>query len=179
MNKQTFALQLFPFSPAVADLQIVGNISRNENLLTINYQLLGNIKEIAIAPPSNIPARKHELWSETCFEFFFGVKNSPEYWEFNLSPTGNWNIYRFDGYRQGMQEETAFATLPFSVQHLSNSFAIALNINLAPIIPPEASLEIAITTVIKHTDGALTYWALTHPGAVADFHHRDSFIIEL
>ena len=25
----------------------------------------------------------------------------------------------------------------------------------------------------------LTYWALTHPGAQADFHRRDSFQVEL
>ncbi|AFY35048.1 DOMON-like domain-containing protein [Calothrix sp. PCC 7507] len=179
MNEQTFSLQPFPFSPAEPDLKIVGSISRNANLLVINYLLLGDIKKVAIAPPSDTPARKHQLWANTCFEFFIGVKNSPQYWEFNLSPTGKWNVYRFDGYRQGMQEETAFAALPFSVQHFSDSLAIALNVNLAQIIPPENPVEVAITTVIKHTDGELTYWALTHPGTEADFHQRDSFTIEL
>jgi hypothetical protein len=179
MNEQIFSLQLFPCTPALADLKIAGDISRNENQLTINYALLGDFKEIIITAPSDRPARKHELWVDTCFEFFLGVKNSAQYWEFNLSPTGDWNVYRFGGYRQGMQEETAFAALPFSVQNISDSLAIALNINLDQIVPADQALEVAITTVIKHNDGTVTYWALTHQGAEADFHRRDSFIIEL
>ena len=65
--------------------------------------------------PADMPARRDRLWEETCFEFFLAVKNSPRYWEFNLSPAGHWNVYRFADYRQGMQEEPAFASLPFSV----------------------------------------------------------------
>lgn len=179
MNEQTFSLQPFPFTPALVDLKIAGDISRNENRLMINYVLLGDIKEVALSAPSDIPARKHELWADTCFEFFLGVKNFPQYWEFNLSPAGDWNIYHFDDYRQGMREEAAFRTLPFSVQHLSDSLAIALNMNLDQMVPVDQGLEVAITTVIKHRDGEITYWALTHRGAEADFHRRDSFIIEL
>jgi hypothetical protein len=183
MNKQTFSLQPFGASEP-PNLKIEGNISRNENLLSISYALVGDIKEVEIAAPSNTPARKHELWEHTCFEFFFGVKNSPQYWEFNLSPAGDWNIYHFDDYRQGMVEETSLTKLPFSVNQLSDGLTLAIDVdldklNINKIIPPEQALEIAITSVIKGKDGEVTYWALTHPGAEADFHRRDSFVIEL
>ncbi len=108
-----------------------------------------------------------------------GIKNSQQYWEFNLSPAGHWNIYRFNGYRQGMQEETAFTTLPFIVQNQSDTFVLALNMDLSGIVSEEQGLEVAITTVIKHRDGEVSYWALTHQGKEADFHLRDSFMIEL
>ena len=36
-----------------------------------------------------------------------------------------------------------------------------------------------IAAVIKLAGGELTYWALTHPGPAADFHRRDSFVVEL
>ncbi|QIR39225.1 DOMON-like domain-containing protein [Tolypothrix sp. PCC 7910] len=179
MNHQLFSLQPFPGTKKFPDVKIAGNIARHSNNLTIQYSLLGDIKEIAITPPSATPLRKHGLWQNTCFEFFIGVRNSPQYWEFNLSPCGDWNIYRFDDYRQGMQEEAAFSTLPFMVQQQAESVEINLNLDLDKIISTEQALEVAITTVIKTQDGDVTYWALTHRGAEADFHLRDSFILEL
>jgi hypothetical protein len=158
---------------------ITGNIERNGNKLTIQYALTGELKEIAIAPPSNTPTRQDELWQDTCFEFFLGIKNSPEYWEFNLSPCGNWNVYHFDGYRQGMQEELAFSSLPFKVKNPGNSLKLILDVDLAKIVSEDQLIDVAIATVIKQINGEITYWALTHRGAEADFHLRDSFIIEL
>ncbi len=175
MNGQTFSLQ--PFSGTeLPDFNISGNITRNVNQLTIRYILSGNLQDLAIAPRSNTPVRKHELWANTCFEFFLGIPHSTRYWEFNLCPSGNWNVYRFDGYRQGMQEETAFTTLPFSVQSQSDSLALTLNVDLEQI--SRQPLEVAITTVIN-LNSQVTYWALTHTGIEADFHLRDSFIIKL
>ena len=186
MSNQTFSLQPFPSTESFANLKITGNISRNANQLTICYNLGGDLKKIALAKPtegiaslSNAPSRKCKLWEDTCFEFFLSIKNSQRYWEFNLSPGGHWNIYRFDGYRQGMQEETAFEKLPFSVQNQADSLALALNVDLDKIISVEQAIEVSITTVIKYGDSEVIYWALTHRGAEADFHLRDSFIVEL
>jgi hypothetical protein len=179
MNDQTFFLQPFPSADLVSGLKIAGNIARNGNLLIISYALLGNIKEVVVTPRDDTPSRLHELWENTCFEFFLGIQNSDNYWEFNLSPSSDWNVYRFDAYRQGMQEETAFTTLPFSVHHSSDCLAIALDIDLDKIVSAQTALDVAITTVIKHSDDTVTYWALTHSGVEADFHLRDSFIVEL
>ncbi|BAY73616.1 hypothetical protein NIES25_00240 [Nostoc linckia NIES-25] len=179
MNSQTFSLQPFTSSESLANLEITGNISRNINQFSIGYTVTGDLKEIVVASPSNTPSRKHQLWEDTCFEFFFGIKNSPQYWEFNLSPAGHWNVYRFDGYRQGMREETALTILPFNVKNQPDKLLLTLNIDLDKIISPEQIIEVAITTVIKYRNGGITYWALTHRGAEADFHLRDSFILEL
>ncbi|WP_375468681.1 DOMON-like domain-containing protein [uncultured Nostoc sp.] len=179
MNDQTFSLQPFLSTKSLPNLKIAGNIARNSNQLAICYMLEGGFKEIAIATPSNTRSRKHELWEDTCFEFFVGIKDSARYWEFNLSPAGHWNVYRFNAYRQGMQEETAFTILPFSVQNQADGLALVLEVDLNKIVSAKQEIEVAITTVIKHRDGEVTYWALTHRGAEADFHLRDSFIIEL
>ncbi|PMB10887.1 hypothetical protein CI592_04150, partial [Fischerella thermalis CCMEE 5328] len=88
MNKQKFSLQPFPTDKSLPNLQITGNIRRYGNQLSLCYTLSGDLEEIAIAPLSNTPQRKHELWEDTCFEFFLGIKNSQQYWEFNLSPAG-------------------------------------------------------------------------------------------
>ncbi len=179
MNDQRFSLQPFSFANSLLSLKIAGNIARRSNKLAIRYELLGHLAELVIPASADILARKNELWEETCLEFFLGVKSSPQYWEFNLSPAGHWNVYRFEDYRQGMQEEMVFTSLPFSVQNQSDSLSLALELNLDKIVQADQALEAAITTVIKPREGEVTYWALTHCGSQADFHRRDSFIIEL
>lgn len=174
-----FILQPFPTTQPLPNIQIIGNITRNEHKLNLDYTLKGNLAEIDIAPPSDTPTRKDELWQDTCFEFFLGIKDTPEYWEFNLSPSGNWNIYRFTGYRQGMAEEAAFTELPFRVERRLDNFALSLDLDLAKIVLAEAAIEVAITVVIKSKNGEVSFWALTHRGAVADFHLRESFAVEL
>lgn len=163
----------------LSNLKITGDIARRANTLALGYELLDPLAEVVLPPLADKPARKNELWQETCFEFFLGIKNFEQYWEFNLSPAGHWNIYHFDAYRQGMQEEVAFMSLPFSIQNQSDALLLALKLDLAKLVQADQTLAVAISTVIKHRDGEVTYWALTHPGLQADFHRRDSFIVEL
>ncbi|AFY41165.1 DOMON-like domain-containing protein [Nostoc sp. PCC 7107] len=179
MNEQKFSLQPFKSGNLLPNVQITGNIARNDHQLTITYNLRGDLTEIIIASPSDTPTRKDELWQDTCFEFFVGLKDSQRYWEFNLSPAGHWNLYRFAGYRQGMQVETAFTFLPFSVEHQAEILTLNLDVDLAKIVPSEQAIDVAITTVVKQKNHQVSYWALAHTGAEADFHLRDSFFIRL
>ena len=177
MSDQIFSLQPFSQTPP-SDLEIIGTVARRANVLTISYSLLGDLADVAIAPPAT-PTRQSQLWEATCFEFFLGTKNDKQYWEFNLSPAGHWNIYCFDDYRQGMKEETAFPTLPFSVQTEPDALSIALKLNLGAVFAASQALEMAIAAVVKHTNGDSSYWALKHPGKEPDFHLRDSFTLKL
>ncbi|MBE9006143.1 DOMON-like domain-containing protein [Fortiea sp. LEGE XX443] len=179
MNEQKFSLQPFASDNLLPDVQITGNIARNAHQLAVTYNLLGDLTEIIIASPSDTPTRKHELWEDTCFEFFVGIVDSQRYWEFNLSPAGHWNVYRFDGYRQGMQEETAFTNLPFLVEHQANLLALNLSVDLTKIVSSEPAIDVAITTVVKQKSSQISYWALAHKGTEADFHLRDSVLILL
>jgi hypothetical protein len=179
MNSRNFSLT--PFLPAglLSNLEIMGSISRSLNTFTITYALLGPLSDILIPAPAEIPARKNALWEETCFEFFLAPENSDRYWEFNLSPAGHWNVYRFTSYRQGMQEEPAFTSLPFSVYRQPDALRLSLKLDLASVIPENQRLQIAVSAVIKALNGKTTCWSLTHPGPQADFHRRDGFILEL
>jgi hypothetical protein len=177
MSDQIFSLQPFPQTPPT-DLEVIGTIARRANVLTIAYSLLGDLADVEIAPAAD-PTRQGKLWEATCFEFFLGTKNDKHYWEFNLSPTGHWNVYSFDDYRQGLKEETAFPILPFSVQVEPDALSLALKVNLGAIVPATQALEVAIATVVKHRNGDRSYWALKHPGKEPDFHLRDSFTLKL
>jgi hypothetical protein len=179
MNGRSFSLQPFPYASPPPEGEITGGVARRGHKLTIRYALRGRLGGVAIPPPAQKPARKHGLWEETCFEFFLALKNSPRYWEFNLSPAGHWNVYRFSGYRQGMEEETAYTSLPFRVQTREDSLLLDLELEAAKIVPADRPLEVAVTAVIRLAGGEVSYWALTHHGSEADFHRRDSFIMAL
>jgi hypothetical protein len=179
MNWQSFALE--PFLPGNLRLpfQITGRLARRGQALNIRYALRGPRSQAALPAPAAAPARRHGLWQETCFEFFLGIKDAPGYWEFNLSPGGDWNVYRFRDYREGLAEEPALTSLPFSVTAEENGIRLDLAVDLAAILPAARTLEVGLAAVIKLRDGALTYWALTHPGPRPDFHRRESFIAVL
>jgi len=173
-------ISLQPFSSAAPNLQLTATMERNrENTLTLHYHLQADGSQLVIPSPASHPTRRHGLWETTCFEFFLGLTGDDRYWEFNLCPNGDWNVYRFDRYRQGMVEEAAIATLPFTVDVRSDVITLALTCSLAPLVPIPQSLQAAITTVIAQPDGNITYWAVAHCGSEADFHRRDSFVVSL
>ncbi|MBU6429762.1 MAG: DOMON-like domain-containing protein, partial [Cyanobacteria bacterium REEB65] len=120
-----------------------------------------------------------ELWEQTCFECFLASSGRPGYWEFNLSPAGHWNVYRFDSYRAGMQDETAFEALPFSVFSRPGFCEVAATISMLDLGVAERSWQLAIATVVAQVSGGTSYWALAHPGDRPDFHHPESFLVQL
>ena len=179
MSPRSFTLQPFPGEAPPFPLEITGTIARHGTMLTWRCELKGDLQELSLPQPADRPARRDGLWQETCFEFFLAYSNLPPYWEFNLSPAGHWNVYGFRAYRQGMRPEAALEALPFSVVRASASLILTLEVDLASLIPAGQSLDVAGAAVIKDRNGALTYWALTHPGPRPDFHRRDAFVITL
>jgi len=179
MTPRSFTLRPFLPAPRLPALEIVGTISRHGQALSLGYELKGDLAAVMIPEPAAKPTRRPGLWEATCFELFLAPRNSRGYWEFNLSPGGHWNVYSFEAYRQGMLEEQGFASLPFSVQSSFDSWRLALEVDLTPIISPAQDLDAALSAIITGKHGEVTYWALTHPGEQPDFHRRDSFIIEL
>jgi len=176
---KSFTLIPYP-APNLPALEITGTVARIDNHVAVHYVVRGDdVQNILLPAPSSMPARKDDLWKATCFEFFLAIKNQPQYWEFNTSPSGNWNVYAMDAYRQvNMRAEIVFTQLPFEFKKTNAGVFLAISVDLNPIIQPENILEIGITTIIQTNDDGESYWALAHPGQNADFHLRDSFIIK-
>jgi hypothetical protein len=179
MKERTFSLKPFSAADTIPDLKIIGSIIRHSGMLEVRYILTGPLSEIVIPKLSDRPLRKNRLWEETCLEFFLGPVNSEHYWEFNLSPSGDWNVYHFRAYRNGMREESAFSSLPVTVSSRRDSFRLSTKINLDKIVPSDQRFDVGISAVIKPTQGGVTYLALAHTGKDPDFHRRSSFILEL
>jgi hypothetical protein len=174
-----FALQPFPTTSKLPQIEINGRVNRKDQMLSIEYQLFGDLNAISIAPPVSTPSRQSHLWEATCFEFFIGIPGDRNYWEFNLSPSGDWAVFALDDYRQGLRDELAFSSLPFKVDLYPNYITLSLEFDLSELILAEQDLEMSVTTVTKSSQDELSYWAIDHSGKEADFHLRDSFAIKL
>jgi hypothetical protein len=178
---QTFELSPYPVDD-LPEIEIVGTVKRIGNQLSLCYEVRGDVGSILIPPPS-IPARKDDLWTATCFEFFLAVPGTSGYWEFNMSPSGEWNVYCMDEYRRvGFREESAIRQMPFQFQKMETGLSLDIVMDLSPMIRSEQKIEIGISAVIQTMDQKETHWALSHPNEWAlqpDFHLRESFVLEV
>jgi hypothetical protein len=176
MTGQSFSLIPFP-APNLPEITITGTISRQNGVLALHYSLAGNIEAVLLPPPSEQPRRKDELWKTTCFEFFLAINDQPQYWEFNMSPSGDWNIYHMDSYRRiGFREETSIPRLPFEGWEEAEAFILDAAVDLTPVLPADQCVQVGITAIVRAKDSSETYWALRHPASHADFHLKESFI---
>jgi hypothetical protein len=179
----TFALQPFEKTAETTDLAIAATVTRNHDLLSISYCLTGDLSQVVIPSASKSPYRKDRLWEQTCFEFFLAVgheqNRSTSYWEFNLSPTGDWNVFALQGYRQGLSEEAAFSAMPFTRRTLAEALHLDLSVNIGSLIESAQPWRLGISTVLLLRSQRESFWAIAHPAPEADFHHPDGFIIQL
>ncbi|EKV00959.1 hypothetical protein Lepto7375DRAFT_3097 [Leptolyngbya sp. PCC 7375] len=164
---------LKPFEP-VSNLVISGRVVRAQSSLTVEYTLTGAVEDLKLPPTdSETPSRRDHLWENTCFEVFIGIPDSSRYWEVNASPNGDWNVYRFDDYRQAMVAEPACSKIASTWQPLTKGYYLTLELPTDDWLAIDQPLELGISTVIK-TD-SVSHWALDHTGQEPDFHRRDSF----
>lgn len=126
-----------------------------------------------VLPETVSPVRTDGLWRTTCFESFWMPGGGDSYFEFNLSPSGAWAAYAFDGYRLGMRD----LSLPVAPRIEREGDAFEADIDLSAIPPGRA--RIGLSAVIEEIDGTKSYWALRHPPGPPDFHHPDCFALEL
>lgn len=179
MTAQSFALIPFP-APYIPEISITGQITRRDGMLHLRYSLNGEIGNIFLPFSSAQPERKGELWKNTCFECFLSRRDQPEYWEINISPSGDWNVFHMDAYRRvGFREEMSVQMLKFEAREEREAFILDASFALHAIISEHETLDIGVTAIIQAKGGKETYWALTHLASQADFHLKASFLLAL
>jgi hypothetical protein len=172
-------MQLEPFDP-FSDLSIDAKLNPHSKGFTLTFELTGSSLALVQFPlPSEKPSRKDELWKETCFECFFSVGGSNRYYEFNGSPSGDWALYAFDDYRQGMKHQIFASTSihPVLVRWEREDHRLICEWNI-PRFTEEFLDGAGITSVIRTAD-TVSYWAIRHAGEKPDFHLKRSFIHRL
>lgn len=181
------ALQCHPATPApvvrALDVRAALNAAGD---LELAYCLRGDMVRLRI-PERGAPERTDGLWEHTCFEVFVGAPGHAAYREFNFSPSGQWAAYAFADYRerdQALEDALVQVAAPRIVARLSAG-RLELEASLAAAVlptPTEGTLLLAVAAVVEATDlvdGCHSYWALRHPAARPDFHHRDGFVLPL
>ena len=182
MADQSFTLK--PWNAAFNDFTITGCIRRPKDRLSIRFEVAGDLSLIAIPEPSENRCRKNRLWEKTCFEFFVGIGNMPAYWEFNLSPSGDWNVFRFKDYRNEnsgnrLEEEGGYRSLAIRTRMDTECFLLDLDLDLGRIAPPDLILEIGVACVIELKNSEVRFFALNPAGPKPDFHRRSDFMIKI
>jgi len=144
------------------------------DLIVLRYMLAGALDLIAI-PELRSSERADELWRHTCFEAFIALGDGA-YYEFNASPSTQWALYRFDGYRAGMEIAHALPHPELTIERGAGRFDLTTRLRM-PGLPHTARM--GLSAVIEAADGAKSYWSLKHPEGKPDFHHADGFALEL
>jgi hypothetical protein len=173
-----FALVCHPQTPTLTVDAITVQLTRgHKGAVKLCYSVHGDIRQIDLPSPLDA-ARTDGLWQHSCFEMFVRPDGRQGYCEFNFSPSSQWAAYGFDGYRNGMAEMEGM--VPPEISMLSTpkrlDMHVSLSVGLLAVWP---EWHVGLSTIIEEKDGTKSYWALSHPAGVADFHDQDCFIAKL
>ena len=176
----TILLEPHPDSPAEpVDRISVECATPTRSELRLTYVLDGETGDIAIPEARPIPRRQDGLWQTTCFELFLRVEESPGYWEFNFSPSGDWAAYRFSDYRDGMTSPALTRSPRIEFERAARQLVLRAEIDLAPLaleLPAARELHGIFSAIVEGPSGTQSYWASKHPAGKPDFHHPDNFV---
>jgi hypothetical protein len=146
--------------------------------LSLRFRVSGDISRIRV-PERVRPSRADELWRTTCFEAFV-AKQGGGYCELNLSPEGRWEAYEFTAYRDGMYAHPGVEMRDPERTMDDRSLVCAATFDLDRVLGCEAlPWRMGLSAVVEDLDGRISYWALAHAPGKPDFHHPDSFALEL
>lgn len=159
-----------PSSPAPPPYGITVDYWRDDRFLLVRFATFEENDWIRW-PSATVSRRQDGLWQTSCFEVF--VETSDGYREYNLSPSSEWASYRFDAYREGMKVARE-GVVSKGVRFEGLGAILEAQLEL-----PDGARRLGFSAVVETTDGSFRYWALAHPSAKPDFHHPDSFLLEL
>jgi hypothetical protein len=170
----------FPGETGLASLRLRADARRGGGMLSLVWTLEGARDGLHLPPPAPAPRRADRLWEDTCFECFAAPAGGAAYWELNVAPSGDWNLYRFSGYREDMRWEERVEGLVgvTAMVTADGTWRLAAGIDLRRV--PElaqAALDVGLSAVL--VGDAPSYRALAHPGSRPDFHQRAAFALHL
>lgn len=163
-----------PLQPQVT---LTARVGEHGSGLLLRYSLRADLTAVRLPAPAE-PGPADGLWRHSCFEAFVGLNGDAAYREFNFSPSGQWAAYRFSDERARVPsaETPVEPAMDWQVSSEGLSLQVLLPLQALPPMVPGRSWDLGLTAVIETVDGRLSYWALHHPGASPDFHHRGGWL---
>ena len=168
-----------PAASAIAGVEVDCSRTDDGNLSVV-FHTTGATNEILVPSP-RISEFVEGLWQHSCFEVFISAEEDPGYYEYNLSPSGQWALFEFRDYRDGEPRADPNFKPVIQFEMSPRTFSLEALLPLARIDPGSKTsrLRIGLSAVIEHCDGTLGYWALRHPAETPDFHDANSFALTL
>lgn len=147
--------------------------------LVCRYSVHGDMTRVRI-PAAGAGRRADGLWKHTCCEAFVAAP-AAGYYEFNFSPALDWAAYHFEDYRSGMSAASLAQPPGLQMRRTQGQLDLSATVHFAGLPPLREApvLRLALAMVIEEDEGRLSYWALQHGRGNPDFHHPDSFALEL
>lgn len=187
---QALPLLCHPVTPCASPLQVTARIAlagavggETSGGLLLIYCISGDVSALKIPPPAR-PIQADGLWQHTCFEAFIAVAGEQAYRELNFSPSGQWASYCFSNERlRDATAEAAQVQVEPKITTVVGADSLRLQVWLPhsalPVLRHGKPLHWGLNAVLEDRSGQLSYWALCHPAARPDFHHRSSMALTL
>jgi hypothetical protein len=170
-----------PHAPSHSIQSVTAQAARTaEGKLSLSYSLSGDLARLRIPPPG--PARiGWKLWRHTCCEVFIRARSGTSYHELNFSPSGEWTAYAFARYREGAPLDDETLDPQIAVEPGRDRLGLSALVDVGRLSAEyvHAPLALALAVIAEDENGALSYWALRHAPGQPDFHHAESFALEL
>jgi hypothetical protein len=105
----------------------------------------------------------------------------PSYHELNFSPSHEWAAYAFSEYRNGAPLVDDSLDPQIAVHTRADGLELQATVHLQRLSSQllAGKLSLGLAAVIEDAEGGLSYWALRHPPGKPDFHHPETFALEL
>ena len=170
-----------PHSPSRVGRAVTVKATRGVDAkLSLHYQLHGAVARMNIPAPA--PARiGWELWRHTCCELFVRREGAEAYHEFNFSPSGEWAVFAFSGYRDGHSLTDESLNPQVALESQPERLDLYALVDLGRLSPSyrQGRLRLGLAVILEEETGSYSYWALRHAPGKPDFHHQDAFALVL
>ena len=148
-------------------------IQLQDNLLKLNYQIVGDLSNYHF-PQNSKQQRADELWLDSCFELFISHPHKNEYWEINISPSTEWNIYHFTSYKEDMRVSNIISTPTIKSYRYEHEYKLSFE----TIIQKEnfdKLLLINLCVILLDKKGVRNFYSMDRREGSPNFHDRACF----
>ena len=138
-------------------------------VIKLTYKILKKHIDEKLLEEKKIKAlsKGEDLWKKTCFECFFFDTNSDKYFEVNVSPDGQYDLFSFEKYRQKSSTPAPIEISELIIEKDQDFVSVSLQIKHK--LNTKHSL---FPTVILDTPSEQLFFALKHQDSKPNFHKR-------
>jgi hypothetical protein len=168
MKKETHILK--SHYPTKRNTTVKASFQRHKNTITLYFELIGTVNEYHFKNPSK-QQRADNLWKNTCFELFIANTHNNAYWEINISPSTQWNIYHFSDYKEGMKKEKNITQPIIKTTQKNNYYSLSFTSTFTQDVLNQ-ELQINLAVILLDLDGVRHFYSIFKNSGNVDFHNK-------